>query len=411
MAAPQNRVVAPVEHRGTRLTVAVGALLIALGGALGFVAALVVVGGDEEPTQDTAIGPDADTDDRSGDPGAGPPPDGDDGNGTEDFAVSPAAADASLWLTSDELAALPTEGEAWDGLVAYAEEDWDDFDLDDNDGTHDVHTLAGALVAARTGDAELLDRVREALDDVPEADVGDLLPLARNLSGYVIAADLIGYRTEEFESWLEDVLDEEYDGRADIESLRQSALTDPSNHGAHARATTLAIALYLGDEELESTVAERFHDWLGRSSEGFVWKELWWQADPDEPVGINPPGAEIEGLSVDGVLPEEQRRSGEFTTDPEREGYVWEALQGAVVTAELLERSGHPAWEWQDQAILRAFEWLHEVNDFPARGDDEWQPWVVNPRYGTDFPTDVPTMPGKNMGFTEWTHGEREVTE
>lgn len=407
MAGPENRDVgtAPTERRVRRLTWPLAVVLVAFGAVGGFGVA-VALDDDGSPAERRGDQPALDLpDETDGDAGSGAGPT------TEPervFVVSPLAADAEIWLSSDELAALPTQGPAWEGVVAHAEDDWGDFDLDDNDGTHDVHVLAGALVAARTDDPALVARVQEALEDVPDADIGDLLPLARNLSGYVIAADLLGYRSPEFEDWLEGLLDEEFDGRAGIESLRQSAMTDPSNHGSHARATTLAIARYLGDDELVSRVAERFHDWLGRSSEDFVWKELWWQADPDEPVGINRPGTEIEGLSVDGVLPEEQRRSGEFTTDPEREGYVWEALQGAVVTAELLDRAGHDAWEWEDRALLRAFEWLHEVNDFPARGDDQWQPWLVNARYGTDFPADAPTTPGKNMGFTDWTHGGSE---
>lgn len=318
--------------------------------------------------------------------------------------VLPAASEATLWLSAEELEELPNAGPAWDALVEMAEDDWDDPDLGDNGDDHDVHVLAGALVAARTSDAELVERVDDALDDVAAAEIGDVLPLARNLLGYVVAADLVGYRDESFRYWLRDVLDEDADGRAGIDSLRESAESDPSNHGTHARASVLAVGLYLDDDELVATMADRFHDWLGRSSEGFVWKERWWQADPDQPVGINPRGAERDGLVIDGVLPEEQRRSGRFTTEPERENYVWEALQGAVVTAELLARAGYPAWDWEDRALLRAFRWLHDVNDYPAKGDDRWQPWIVNSRYGTEFPTESPTSPGKNMGFADWTH-------
>ncbi len=316
--------------------------------------------------------------------------------------VSPLARDASLWLTADELEKLPTSGPAWDSMVAFAEEDWGPIDIDDNNGVHDVHTLAGALVAARTSDQAMTARVREALRLVPNAHIGGLLPLARNLSGYVIAADVLGYHDPAFDEWLTSLLDRDIEGRAGIRSLRESAMADPSNHGTHARASVLAIGLYLHDDALVSTMAERFHDWLGRSSEGFVWKERYWQADPGAPVGINRAGAEIDGFDVDGVLPEEQRRSGGFTVDPPKEGYVWEALQGVTVTADLLDRAGYSAWEWEDQAILRAFRWLYDVDDFPAEGDDTWQPWVVNAAYGTNFPAATPTLPGKNMGFTDW---------
>ena len=80
------------------------------------------------------------------------------------------------------------------------------------------------------------------------------------------------------------------------------------------------------------------------------------------------------------------------------------ALQGAVATAEMLDKAGYPAWDWQDRAILRAFRWLHQVNDFPAEGDDVWQTWLVNHAYGTNFAARLPTRPGKNLGYTDWTH-------
>lgn len=69
----------------------------------------------------------------------------------------------------------------------------------------------------------------------------------------------------------------------------------------------------------------------------------------------------------------------------------------------ILDRQGHAVWEWQDQALLRAVRWLHEESDYPASGDDTWQPHVVNHFYLTDFPAIVPSNPGKNVGWTDWT--------
>lgn len=317
----------------------------------------------------------------------------------------PAVGGAWIWLTGDELAALPTEGPAWSAVATAARGDWGEPDLGDNDDRHDVLTLAGALYAARLDDVAMADRVRDALDRARSSESAEVLPVARNVLSYVVAADLIGYDDPAFEAWLLDLLDRRLDGRAGLDTLRESALRDPSNHGTHARATVLAIAMFTDDLRLTATIADRFHDWLGRSSEGFEWRELDWQADPERPVGINAPQTAIESLDVDGVLPEEQRRSGGFADPPPREGYVWEALQGAVVTAELLGRAGYDPWAWEDEALLRAYRWLHVVAGYPAEGDDRWQPWLVNARYGSDFPATAPTEPGKNMGYTDWTHG------
>ena len=312
--------------------------------------------------------------------------------------------DGGIWISAAELARLPMDGPAWDRLVEYASDDWGEPALGDQNSNHDVHTLAGALYAVRVGDDATEQRVADALDAIEGSETDEILAVARNLTAYVIAADLIGYRSDAFDRWLEDRLTRRGHSRAGIETLLDSALLDPSNHGAHARASTVAVARYLGDDEMVGRVAARFHDWMGRSSSGFEWRELDWQADQDEPVGIDPPGSRIDGLDVDGVLPEEQRRSGGFRSPAPREPYVWEGLQGAVATAELLTRAGYEPWEWEERALGRAFAWLYDVNDYPAEGDDRWIPWVVNARYGTSYPTETPTRPGKSVGFTDWTH-------
>ena len=75
---------------------------------------------------------------------------------------------------------------------------------------------------------------------------------------------------------------------------------------------------------------------------------------------------------TDGVLPDDQRRSGVFRWPPSHENYVYEALQGALVQAVILQRAGYDAFNWQDKALLRAFRWLRDVTEYPATGDDTW---------------------------------------
>lgn len=60
--------------------------------------------------------------------------------------------------------------------------------------THDVHTMAAALVAARLNDSGrkriVADEIIEAVNNQVEND-GNSLSLSRTLVGYIIAADLI----------------------------------------------------------------------------------------------------------------------------------------------------------------------------------------------------------------------------
>jgi hypothetical protein len=165
--------------------------------------------------------------------------------------------------------------------------------------------------------------------------------------------------------------------------------------------------VYLGDRTETQRVADVFRGWVGERDawQGFKFGPLWWQPEGSLRYGINPVGAMRDGHSIDGVLPDDQRRGGPFRWPPPKEPYVYEALQGAVPQALMLERQGYPAWSWGDRALLRAFRWLHDEALFPAVGDDTWIPHVINHAYGTRFPAPIPSRPGKGVGFTDWTLG------
>lgn len=318
-----------------------------------------------------------------------------------------------IWISADELACLKTTGVAWEALKEAAERPLDPPELRDQDDNTDVFVLARALVYARTGEPRYREGVIEALRAVTferSEEGGRVLALARNLPGYVIAADLINLPAVDpdldraFRDRLREMRTKSLDGRTlvEIHEVR------PNNWGTHAGAARLAVAVYLGEEQEIARVAQIFKGWTGDRSAyaGFKFRELWWQADPRQPVAVNPVGALKDGHLIDGALPEEMRRGGPFQWPPGETGYPWEALQGAVVQANILSRLGYPAWEWEDRAVLRAVRFLYSIG-WPAEGDDEWQVWLINAVYGTDFPAVTPARPGKNMGWTDWTHGER----
>ena len=321
-----------------------------------------------------------------------------------------------IWLAQEELERLPTSGAAWEHLLTAADQPLPGPDIADQDDMSDVYVLAGALVYARTGN----QAYREAVIDGIEAAMGTegnprktgILAVARNLPGYVIAADLVNLPAEPdsgpaFRRWLETMRTTTFHGSGGSYTLLDCHATRPNNFGTHCGAARIAIALYLGDDEDLQQAATVFEGWLGNRAAyaGFIYGRVTWQADPGAPVGINPPGAEIAGYDVGGALPEEMRRAGQFRWPPEKTQYAWEALQGAVVQAELLSRAGYPAWQWEEQALLRAVRFLYDI-EWPAQGDDQWQPWLINAAYGADFPADSPARPGKNMGWTDWTHGQ-----
>ena len=318
-----------------------------------------------------------------------------------------------IWTSADELASLPMSGPAWNSLKAAADTPAGLPRINDLNDPTDVRVMAKALVYARTGEPRYRDEVIAAcLAASGTEEGGRTLALGRNLVAYVIAADLVGLPTDDdlaFRSWLRAVLTRQLKGKTLISTNEDR----PNNWGTHAGASRAAVAAYLDDATELKRVAAVFKGWLGdRSSyDGFRYRDLWWQADPEHPVGINPMGAEkpFGGVnrSIDGVIPDDQRRGGPFRWPPPRERYTWEALQGAIAQAVILHRAGYDVWNWQDKALLRAVTWLHEQADYPAEGDDTWQPHVINHFYGTSFPAPVPARPGKNVGWTDWTLGAR----
>jgi alginate lyase len=315
-----------------------------------------------------------------------------------------------LIATSAELRARPASGAAWRAL-----KDWAGRsprpDISDQADDADLVVLAKALVYGRGQSPSMRKEAMELIRAAVGTERGGrALALARNLAGYVIAADVIdlahydpAFDRDVFRPWLENLLREELDGR----TLRSAQEDRPNNWGTHAGAARAAVAFYLGDAVEVDRTATVFRGWLGDRTAyaEFSWGNGSWQCDQAAPVGINPVGCQRAGHSIDGVLPDDLRRAGGFRWPPPKENYVWEALQGATLQAELLTRAGYPAWEWSDKALLRAVTWLYRVDHYPAQGDDSWLPWLVDHRYGTHFRGSAPSTPGKNFGFTDWLYG------
>ncbi|REJ88810.1 MAG: hypothetical protein DWQ34_21340 [Planctomycetota bacterium] len=316
-----------------------------------------------------------------------------------------------IWTSAEELAGLTVSGPLWRNVKSAADRRTKPPDLSDQNQKNNVRVLAKALVYAGTGEERYRDEVVAHCLHVIGTEGGRTLPLARELLAYVIAADLVVLPSDanrRFREWLNAVRHQEIGGRTLISTHEDR----PNNWGTHAGASRIAVALYLQDEQDLERASRVFKGWLGDRDAyaEFRYKEVdRWQADPARPVGINPRGATKLGRNIDGVLPDDQRRSGDFRWPPPKENYVYGALQGAVAQAVLLHRAGYDVWNWEDQALLRAVRWLVETADFPPVGDDVWILPLVDHYYGTHYWDGEPTRPGKNVGWSCWTHGGRSI--
>lgn len=326
-------------------------------------------------------------------------------------APSPAPT-ASLWLSTDEILRLPTSGAAWNAVKAAADAAPTKARLDDLNEPDNLRTLAAALVAARLPEAGYYSTYRrkviDALDSCQTAKLSRALELSRNLAAYVIAADLIGYKPPAFLAWLDAVIQRtDLEGHSGGKGLWQTALRSANNWGTMARASAIAAYRLLGDSGRLVDLTTTHRRWLGENlASNLQWQTAsGWHADRNFCRGINARGATIEGHNVDGVLPEEMRRSGFFKWPPPKENYVWSGLEGALVGHTLLVRAGLVSLHAGDSAMLRAYRWLYDVAKYPAEGDDRWQPWLVNKLFGAGtLPLPSQSQPGKLMGFTDWTH-------
>jgi hypothetical protein len=339
-----------------------------------------------------------------------------------------------LWISSAELAALPTQGQAWDALSAMVDRGLGDpVDVSDQESQHAPRTFAAALVAARVG-GDLVGTVRDAIEGVIGTEFGDdgghgdanrVLAWGRNVGSYVMAADLIDLSTldpvldERFRAWLRTMLTAtSIPDAADRYSLRGLDATDPGNWGAWCGASHTAIAAYLRDPaelELARSSLERFLT----TGEGFVYRDTWaisrdedgWSTVPDRsgPIPpVNPLGARIEGHDVDGVVVADMRRGSErFRWKPRFTTYPREALSGRVIQAEILRRLGADPFGWGDQGLKRIAVRLIALEDETGKDwyeADQAPMWILRERYPSAGLEVIGPVVGRMIVGTDWTH-------
>jgi hypothetical protein len=259
----------------------------------------------------------------------------------------PPPSTSGIWISPAEIRALPREGPAWENVHAMGWPPLAPLVLSDQNTDVNVRLLAKAYLYCRTLNpnyrTQVVDAIRAALET---ENGGRTLALGRNLLAVVVSAELVelGFADRlAFSAWLDGVRREELFDR----NLISTHEDRPNNWGTNAGASRMAADLYLGDlEDLERAVAV-FRGYLGDASawSGFRYgTDLSWHADELNPLATNPLGASKLGFSIDGVLPDDQRRAGPFQWPPPISNYPYGALQGAVAQALILHRLGYDAW-------------------------------------------------------------------
>ncbi len=318
-----------------------------------------------------------------------------------------------LWTSAAELERRAMSGEAWEAVLAAARDACaGEATVTNQDSNNNVQILAAAIASARLAAVDrstarvFRDKVVLALEKlVEEGDpveahgcpfgcgkaVNETLAWGREAGAYVLAADLVDYRTAAFERWVRDMA-ENYvacDGRTMLESFQRR----PNNWGVMLFGSLVAMYAYLGDEEALMAIRDYFVRGLtgdvpdcASVPEGepcYVWggsidpreKDMTWHCDPMKPTLIAPPCrvALPDGTSVDldGLIPDDQRRACSFCppgsmsgfcatvsadqrcSRPGADAHITDWMNGAVMGARVLDRIGLGIWDTADRAFRR----------------------------------------------------------
>jgi hypothetical protein len=343
---------------------------------------------------------------------------------------APATAAATgdyLLMPKSELMARPTSGAAWTALKAVADSTFSKPDLCNQNANHHLQTLAAALVFARTGVVSYGTKARAAImAALPTQVVGcsnAVLSLGRQLTAYVLAADLSGMRltgnASAFASWLSAIRTKNIGGHSIWTSLKYTHENSWNNWGAYAGAARIAADRYLGDTTDLVAASKVTHGFLGDhavyagfnknlSSAALSWS-CTGSLSTYTPVN---PACTKSGINVDGAVVADISRGSSLRWPPADPGipYQLDSIQGMGLQVELLYQAGYTtAWTWASNALDRMGA---IVTRSGASGGAGWNgtltarqmPWLLNRRYGTKIPTS-PSGMGRAIGFTDWLWG------
>jgi hypothetical protein len=252
--------------------------------------------------------------------------------------------------------------------------------------------------------------------DVGE-ETGGVLPVARQLAGWVIAADLVGYRPTAFTNWVSEIRTRFIGGHGAWDVLKTTSQVTANNWGAHSLAARVACSAYLGDTTDLAECANIFRRYTGESRAAWTsWvntddhDESWVDSQPM--AGINGPAA--ASTKAGAVVEDICRGPSHPNVDEVGLSYSWEALQGAVLTAKLLSRAGYgDCFGWGGNALLRAAQFINsKAPSFaappyaaypPRHSESQWVPYAINRRYDVNLaPLGSATDRGWAVAAAHW---------
>jgi hypothetical protein len=367
------------------------------------------------------------------------------------FGFVPAAGAATKYMLVDSarLASLPTSGSAYTSMKRTADDAMATMSLTTPTATSpwlpDYNgkggaTLAAALMYARTGDVRYRDFVikvnrfvigsEDGASTKGTSNADKMLATMRQISAYVLAADLVGmdpnvtgsrpgYTTSVWKTWL-GALRTKPIGAGNCSTIVNCNLR-AHNWGTWASAARTTIDVYLNDAADLAVAVGRLKLWLGESMTGTPWNKTqafdasWACIPAGLPVAFVPVNGKSCGPEKDGIIVEDAARSAHaFSTwDQPSIDYSLHAYMAQLVAAVVLDRQGYDVWNWGDRALKRVMDRLNRIGAGVATGNN-WSrtshvSWIPRHFYNTDYPT-IPAQPSDTLGYTDWLYGPSAAT-
>ena len=346
---------------------------------------------------------------------------------------TPPSGDGYMIITEAQLMALPTSGDPYLFMKSYADATFPGVDLCNQDNFNAVYTFAAALMYARTGQTSYRDKVVAQLNVIANKTPSDIindpynptnhvLAVSRQVAGYVISADLVGYRDPGFVDFVDWIRYTNIGTHARWQSLEGCVKNACANWSAWCMASLTACNVYLGDTakltELNYLMtaittgsraayasacgSPEWGDWFQKTAD--------WDAsychDSVNWFTINPASAGAKS----GIIVEDLSRETGAYPNIEVDGpglsYSWETMGGWMLAARIFYYAGYTdIYSRGDQAFLRAAQFLYNLNlhgGYPPEYEAcQHTPWMVYKAYGQLQPSFTSSR-GRQYGFADW---------
>ena len=347
------------------------------------------------------------------------------GVGGSPSPVAVVAAEDYVLIRRADLMAKPTSGAGWNYLKSQADALWETPDLSRLNTKTPAMVMAAGLVYARTGDTKYQDKVIAALKAVPgtEAKATEVLPFARNIFGYVVAADLVDMpldtvanNGQTWRAFLEGARSKQFTGNTRWISLEKTAGDSASNWNAYALSSHLVISTVLGDTtavDRDITIYRRFlgdvtspwpafaptagYTWNGNGRTWDMTQTLQRGINPDKP-GDSRSGAIILDASRHTWLP--SVRWGRM--DLAGRAYTEETLDALLAVNMVLRAQGVDFTDFQNQALRRAYAFLVRNGGPSGYSNGRYLALAINNMYGTTFNTSAGDSVARHLGYGGW---------